>query len=93
MKPSYSPCRLAGSLAKKSGKSFSETSNFMKSSHTSLHPRIRHPHEPNEPTTPSEKINESVMWTLLLQYTTIGYKDVLGAHSVSWLLGRTNSRL
>jgi hypothetical protein len=44
---------LAGSLTKKSGKSYSETANFMKSrmstSHISIHPRITHPHESTEP--------------------------------------------
>ena len=46
---------LAGSLVKKSGKSYSETSNCMKSRmsiHTSMHLRITHPHEPNQPTSP-----------------------------------------
>ena len=49
---------LSGSLAKKSGKSYSETSNSMNSkmsienctSRTSVHARITEPREPNEPT-------------------------------------------
>ena len=50
---------LAGSLNKKSGKAYSETSNFNEvehercncASHTSIHLRITHP-QPYEPTTP-----------------------------------------
>ena len=52
------PQKLSGSLAKKSGKSYSETSNSMNSkmsienctSRTSVHARITEPREPNEPT-------------------------------------------
>jgi hypothetical protein len=51
---------LTGSLAKKSGKYYKlqevKDEHCNSTSHTSMHPRITYPHEPNEPTPPSGKM-------------------------------------
>ena len=68
-----STTNLAWRLAKKSVESYFETSNFMNSrmsiaivraTHLRMHPRITHPYEPNEPTSPRERWSFSAYSTI-----------------------------
>ena len=72
---------LAGRLAKKSGKSYSETLNEVQDEHcnctsnSSMHPRITHRHEPNEPTPiPSGKMEPASAFSTIRRTTNISQK-------------------